>query len=63
MWSAWPVKVSLILIILFISSCSTSQGPSRWDYMSPENVQCVPKKQVEVCEKIGTRMLCECYLA
>ena len=63
MWNVLAVKVSLILIILFISSCSTYKGPSRWDYMSPENVQCVPKKQIEVCEQVGTRMLCECYLA
>ena len=57
------MRVSIVLPVLLLMSCSVSQGPSRWDYMSPENVQCVPKKQIEVCEQIGTRMLCECYLA
>ena len=53
------MKVNFLLAVLLVSSCSTSKGPSMWDYMSPENVKCY--EQVKICEQIGSRMLCECY--
>ena len=59
MWSVLVVKVNFLLAVLLVSSCSTSKGPSMWDYMSPENVKCY--EQVKICEQIGSRMLCECY--
>jgi len=55
------VRVSILLPVLLLMSCSVSQGPSIWDYMSPEHVRCEPKEQVKVCEQVGSRMLCQCY--
>lgn len=56
------MRVNFLLAVLLVSSCSTSKGPSMWDYMSPENVKCHPRDQIKVCEQIGSKMLCECYL-
>ena len=56
------MKKIFIGCLLFVSGCSMTGDGSRWKYMGPEHVRCLPN-ELKVCERIGALTICECAIA
>ena len=50
-------KVFAVCLLLF-SGCSMTGDGSRWKYMGPEHVRCLPN-ELKICERIGALTICE----
>lgn len=55
------MKVKALLFIL-LAGCSSNNSAPVWDYMTPENLKCRFKEEIKICERIGSKIICECYV-
>ena len=53
--------IVIVAIICLLSACSIDGGRSKWDYYSPEHVQCADT-EIEWCRQYGPHMICECVV-
>ena len=56
------MKKVFAVCLLLVSGCSMTGDGSRWKYMGPEHVRCLPN-ELKVCERIGALTICECAMA
>ena len=51
--------IVIVAIICLLSACSYTGQTSKWDYYSPEHVQCADT-EIEWCRQYGPHLICEC---
>ena len=53
--------IVIVAIICLLSACSYTGQTSKWDYYSPEHVQCADT-EIEWCRQYGPHLICECVV-
>ena len=51
--------IVIVAIICLLSACSYTGQTSKWEYYSPEHVQCADT-EIEWCRQYGPHLICEC---
>ena len=53
--------IVIVAIVCLLAACSIDGGRSKWDYYSPEHVQCADT-EIEWCRQYGPHLICECVV-
>ena len=53
--------IVIVAIICLLSACSYTGQTSKWEYYSPEHVQCADT-EIEWCRQYGPHLICECVV-